>query len=320
MLNDRYSRQELLTDIGKEGQLILKNKTVAIVGIGALGTVSSELLTRAGIGNLILIDRDVIELSNLQRQNLFTENDLGKSKSNVAKIRLTQINSTLNLTSYSIHLNSKNISVLKNADLILDCTDNLSTRFLINDFCKKNNLPWIYAAAIKTSGQVMPILPGGPCLSCFVKETPTESCNTAGVLNSATSSISALQVSLALKILLGKETAPELYCYDLWKPEFRILSISKNKECLACNGRYNYLNNLTESKQIKFCSSGKYQIDGTPKDFIALKHKLEIIDKVELDEDLFKFQNILLFKDGRAIIKANSEEEALACYAKHIEN
>ena len=320
MLSERYSRQELLTEIGKEGQKILKTKTVAIIGIGALGAVSSELLARSGIGNLILIDRDVIEESNLQRQTLFTEEDIGKSKANVAKKQLTRINSIINIIPHPLHLNPKNISIIKKADLILDCTDNLSTRFLINDYCKKNKLPWIYAAAIKTSGQVMPILPKGPCLNCFVKETQTETCNTVGVLNSATSSISALQTSLAIKILLGKEVLPKLYHYDVWKPELKILSIKKNKECSACKGEYIYLNKKIKPDLIRFCSSGKYQIDGTPKDFVLLKNKLELFGKVEIDEDILKFKNNLLFKDGRAIIKADSEEEALENYAKYFEN
>lgn len=320
MLSERYSRQEFLTEIGKEGQNFLKNKTVAIVGIGALGTVSSELLARAGIGNLILIDRDVIEESNLQRQTLFAEEDIGKSKVTAAKNRLTKINSTLNILQHPIHLNPKNISVIEKADLVLDCTDNLSTRFLINDYCRKNNLPWIYAAAMKTSGQVMPIFPEGPCLSCFIKETPTETCDSVGVLNSATSSISALQTSLALKLLLGKEVLPKLYHYDVWKPEFKILSVTKNKKCLACKGEYSYLNKEANPQLIRFCSSGRYQIDGTPKDFIPLKNKLEIFGDVGIDGNVLKFRNHLLFKDGRAMIKADSEEEALEIYAKYFEN
>lgn len=320
MLSERYSRQELLVDIGKEGQKTLRNKTVAIVGIGALGTLSSELLARAGIGNLILIDRDLVEVSNLQRQTLFAEEDIGKSKAAVAKNRLTKINSMINIRQYPIHLNPKNISVIEKSDLVLDCTDNLSTRFLINDYCKKNKLPWIYAAAIKTSGQVMPIFPEGPCLNCFIKETPTETCDTVGVLNSATSSISALQTSLAIKMLLEKEVVPKLYHYDVWKPELRILSIKKNKECPTCKGKYIHLDKEIKPNLIRFCSSGKYQIDGTPKEFISIKNKLETFGKVEIDGDILKFQNILVFRDGRAIIKADSEEEALAIYAKYLEN
>ena len=320
MLSERYSRQELLAEIGKEGQKVLRNKTVAIIGIGALGTVSSELLARAGIGNLILIDRDIIEESNLQRQTLFAEEDIGKSKTDAAKKQLIKINSAINIASHPIHFNPKNTSLLENADLILDCADNLSARFLINDYCKKNKLPWIYAAVIKTSGQIMPILPEGPCLSCFVKETQTETCSAAGVLNSAVSSISALQTSLAIKILLGKEVLPKLYHYDVWKPELKILSIKKNKECPACKGEYIYLNKEIKPNLIRFCSSGKYQIDGTPKDFIPLKNKLELFGRVEIDEDILKFKNNLLFKDGRAIMRADSEEEARESYAKYFEN
>ena len=204
-MHERYSRQVLLQEIGAEGQLLLQRKKVAIVGIGALGTVSSELLARAGVGSLLLVDRDVIEESNLQRQVLFDEDDLGKSKAAAAREKLEKINQHILIETKAIHLNNKNIGFLKEMDLVLDCTDNLETRFLINEFCKKEQIPWIYAAAIRTSGYVMPIMPAGACLRCFLDTANLETCDTVGVLNTATVSIAALQTTLALKMLLHKE-------------------------------------------------------------------------------------------------------------------
>jgi len=230
----RYSRQILLNEIGIEGQNLLQAKKVSIVGIGALGTVAAELLSRAGVGNLILIDRDVVEKSNLQRQTLFDEKNLGKNKVLAAEKRINEINSEIKIESHSIHLNSENIGILQTADLILDCTDNLQTRFLINDYCKKEQKPWIYAAAIKTSGYVMPIFPNGPCLQCFLAESSQETCDTVGVLNTITVSIASLQVTLALKVLLGKEVEPTLYHFDIWNQNFQKLKIKKSKNCLTC--------------------------------------------------------------------------------------
>src|SRR3989344_7380553 len=142
MKSERYSRQTILPEIGAEGQNKIERAVVAIVGVGALGTVAAELLTRAGIGALILIDRDIVEESNLQRQTLYQEKDVGRSKAVAAKERLIKINSKAKVEIHAIHLNSVSIPVLERAQLVLDCADNLQTRFLINDFCRKNGVPW----------------------------------------------------------------------------------------------------------------------------------------------------------------------------------
>lgn len=318
-MSERYSRQILLKEIGKEGQELISQKKVAIVGMGALGTVSAELLTRAGVGSLLLIDRDVVEESNLQRQTLFTEKDLGKSKAITAETKLQEINSAIKIEAEVIHLNSENIDLLNSADLILDCTDNLKTRFLLNDYCKKNKKPWVYSAAIKTSGYVMPIFPYGPCLMCFLEEANLETCDTSGVLNTLTTSIASLQTTKAIKIMLGKETESLLYHYDVWNGEFRKLKIRPKEGCETCQGKYVYLDN-SNNTSIRFCSAGKYQIKGPVKDFADLITTWRELGKVKFDGTTLQFQNIMFFKDGRALIKANSEEEAQAVYSKFIGN
>ena len=209
---------------------------------------------------------------------------------------------------------------MQTADLILDCTDNLQTRFLINDYCKKENKPWIYAAAIKTSGYVMPILPEGPCLQCFLAESNQETCDTAGVLNTITASIASLQATLAIKILMGKEVEPTLHHFDIWNQNFQKLSIKKKENCPTCTGNYLYLEKKETSKYIRFCSTGKYQVLGPKIDFQEIKERWEKISQVIEDSSSLQFQNITLFKDGRALINAQSIEEAEAIYSRLVGN
>ncbi|MBI2666178.1 ThiF family adenylyltransferase [Candidatus Woesearchaeota archaeon] len=298
----------------------MTTKKIAIVGIGALGTAAAELLARSGIGTLQLIDRDVVEENNLHRQLLFTENDLEKSKAEIAKEKLKEINTSLKIESRAIHLNSKNISLLEKSDIVLDCTDNLQTRFLLNDFCKKNKIPLIYGAAIKTSGYVYLVLPEGPCLSCFLKEASLETCNTVGVLNTITTSIAEQQVTLALKVLLQKDMSSELHYTNIWNSEFKRIKINKNKNCKTCQGEYLYLTQKEETELIRFCGSGRYQVQGKIQNLDELKMRLEKAGEVLTYGETVSFKNILLFKDGRALIKAKSEEEALAIYGKWVGN
>ena len=305
----RYSRQELV--LGKNNQQLLENSTVAVVGIGALGTVASQLLARAGI-NLILIDRDIIELSNLQRQLLFTEVDIGKSKALTAKNKLKKINSNISITYHTTHLNQKNIKILQEADLILDCTDNLQTRFLINNYSKQNNLTWIYSSAIKNHGYVMPITKGGPCINCFIQPAQLETCNTAGVLNTITTSIASLQVNLAIQLLTNQKTNNVLYYYN--HSELKQLKVKKKPNCLGCQGKFPIEENTSQ-----FCS-GRYQILGKSININQILQQLQKIDKVVSDEETIEFKNILLFKDGRALIKAKSLEQAQTDYSKWVGN
>jgi molybdopterin-synthase adenylyltransferase len=227
---EKYSRQIIMKEIGVEGQKKLKRSTVAIVGVGALGTNSAELLARAGVGKIILIDEDIIEQSNLQRQTLFDEEDVGKSKVEVARTKLEKINSLVDIEIYKKTINKNNIDLLKKSDLVLDCTDNLETRFLINKFCQQKK-PWIYAACVKTEGYVMPILPNQPCLGCFLNKVNLDSSCTIGILNSVPSSIAALQTTIAIKLLLNQEVKPILFYYNLWNQEFRKLNVKKNPLC-----------------------------------------------------------------------------------------
>lgn len=315
--NQKYSRQILLKEIGENGQEMLSTKTAAIVGIGALGTVAAELLIRAGIGKLILIDRDYIEESNLQRQVLFTEQDVGKSKALTAKEKLQQINSSSKIMALPIHLSVDNSHELSDADIILDCTDNMETRFLINDYCKKEQKPWIYAAAIKTSGYIMPLFPDGPCLQCFLPNVRQETCDTVGVLNTIIHAVASLQVTLALKIMVGKPVDSALYNIDIWNFSHKTIHVSKNQFCKACQGEYLYLQR-EESNIIRFCTAGKFQVQGKSINVEELKKRWQKIETVIDDGISLRFQNIYLFRDGRALITTDSKEKALTIYAKYV--
>lgn len=237
LAQEKYSRQTILKEIGFEGQEKLERSKVVIIGLGALGTHAAELLARAGIGHLKLIDADKIELSNLQRQTLFTEKDLEKNKAETAGKRLKEINSLVKIQAKKIFITKKNLNELKNSDLVLDCTDNLETRFLINDFCRNEKLPWIYASCVKTSGYVMPIFPSGPCLGCFLKSVNLDSACTLGILNTLPTSIAAIQTTLAIKILIGEKVDPELYYLNLWKMELKKLKVKRNKNCKVCGNQ-----------------------------------------------------------------------------------
>ena len=321
-MENRYSRQEVFDYIGKNGQKNLSKAKIAIIGIGAIGSQTSSLLARAGIGQLKLIDRDSIELNNLQRQTLFNESDIKKPKSIQAKKHLEKINSSIKITCLNEDLNNEKISeLIGKVDLILDCTDNLETRFLINDYSLKNNIPWIYSAGIKSISFLMNIIPKKtPCFSCVFKQSASpETCQTSGVLNSTTSLIASLQVSEAIKILLKKKPETSLMQIDLEKNTFTKLKIKKRKDCPTCNKEYIYLNSINPQGILKFCSTGNYQIQFKKINLKKLKLNLEKIETVEDLGSCIKFKNMLIF-ENRALIKTKSEKEAKTLISKYVGN
>ncbi len=311
-----FSRQ--IKFIGKQGQSKIEQASIAIIGVGALGSVAAELLVRSGVKNILLIDRDVVELSNLQRQ-LFSKRDIGTSKVVAMKEKLLNI-SAINIEISAIHLNYENINMLNNYNLILDCTDNLTTRFLINDYCKKNKKTWIYSSAIKDKGFVMPIFPDSNCLQCFLKEASLDTCSTAGVLNTTTSLIAALQTNLALKIILEKEIDKKLLSINLENNEIKKLTIKKNENCQTCKGNYVYLENKRNNlQQINFCGAERFYFPKNNLTFEQIKTRWNSVNFQE-DEATIRFKGITFFKDGHAIIKAENKQAAEIKYSKFIGN
>ena len=246
-LEDRYSRQILFSPIGREGQKEISNSKIVIIGCGGLGSVLSSNMVRAGVGFLRIIDKDRLELSNLQRQVLFNEDDVKKGRPKViaAKEKLERINSNVEVEAISDEINNKNIEkYINDADIVLDGTDNFPTRFLINKACIKNKIPWIYGAVAASYGMVYDIVPDRKiCLRCIFKETPppeiTPNCNTVGIINSAVNVIASLQTTEALKILTGNfdSLANGLINIDIWDLSLEIIDIKKDKnyKCPVCD-------------------------------------------------------------------------------------
>ena len=300
--------------LGKESQQILSNKTISIIGCGALGTVTAELLLRSGITNLHLYDRDIVEEHNLQRQ-LFNLTDINTPKVDALKKNLQKINPNTKITTHFINLDhTTDLHTKINPNIILDCTDNLETRFIINDTCHKHKTPWIYAAAIKTSGYIMPILPNKPCLRCFLKTASLETCATAGVLNTITTSISALQVTTTLKLLLNKPL-PQLIHYNIWDQTIRHIKINKHPDCPTCNQQY--LTTTTSIKPITFCSKTKYLFP--IKNHLQTATKLKTLGATQ-QGSVLRYKNCLLLQNNHILIDAPSETAARTTYSKYIGN
>lgn len=220
----RYKRQEVLEEIGVEGQRKLKAGKVVVVGLGALGTVTAQLLVRAGV-QVTLIDHDVVDLVNLQRQLLYDENDVGKKKVVVCKEKLDSVNSEVEINVDNLLLSEENSDVLNGFDIILDCTDNMRTRHVINNHCMSTGQVWIYAAGSTTKGNVL-VVDNPKKFKTFFRSGETfDKCSEVGVLNSLTTIIAGLQTTEALKILLGQEYSKSLIRFDIWKNRYDLIKL-----------------------------------------------------------------------------------------------
>ena len=271
MNENRYSRQVLFPPIGEAGQEKIQRAAAVILGCGAIGTVLANNLCRAGVGALRIIDRDFVEESNLQRQALFTEEDARRRlpKAVAAVERLRAVNSTVRLEPVVADANPRNIESLLggSASIVLDATDNLETRFLINDACVKNGIAWVYAGAVGSTGMVMPIVPGRTaCFRCFVEELPPPgvlpTCDRSGILNAASGVVASLQSAAALRLLVSAETWPApLIRLDVWKGEFEAVAVPKRADCPACAGRrFEFLNAERHSSAASICGRNMVQI------------------------------------------------------------
>ena len=333
--DSRYSRQVRFTPWGVEGQARIEASRVAIVGCGALGTVQAEILARAGVGVLRIIDRDLVELSNLQRQFLFSEADAkdGTPKSVAAARRLAQINSQVALEPIVADLSPSNAAdLLENIDLILDATDNFETRYLINDFSVRENIPWIYGAAVSSYGLKMAVLPGvTACLKCVYPNPPQgaqPTCETAGVLSTVTATIAALQTADAMKILgtLEKSVAAAITTVDVWTGEIRqVPAPSRDPDCRCCVHRdFVHLDGSTRAP-ISLCGRNAVQIHerARPLDLSDLAKRLGPLGPVRSNEFALRVTldayELMIFPDGRAIIKGTTDVGiARSLYARYV--
>lgn len=256
-MNKRYSRQYLFKKLKESGQEQLLRSRIAIVGMGALGCVSANETVRAGIGFVRLIDGDRVDLSNLHRQILYTEDDALRAvpKVQAAAAVLRSANSEIDIQPVFEKLNANNADeLLEGVDLIIDATDNMNTRFLINEYCVSNSIPWIYGGAVESEGMTANFLPGGPCLSCMLgiahpsdSGSPPRIASTVGVLNMLTGIVASVQTAEAVKILTGSpDVRKDMLFFDIWENEFERLPLEKNPECPVCmHHKYHFLKRRT---------------------------------------------------------------------------
>lgn len=338
--HDRYSRQILFSGIGEPGQEKLLAASAVLVGCGALGTVAANLLVRAGVGRLRIIDRDFVESSNLQRQSLFEEADAREAlpKAVAAERRLRAVNSGVRIEGVVADITPENaLELLAGFPLILDGTDNFETRLLLNDAAISLNIPWIYAAAVGSYGVTMTIRPGETaCLACLVEGEQKSAalgaeatCDTAGVLNAACAVIASIEAAEATKILAGKTQAlhGRLVSCDVWSGKFQSIRIARNPDCRACSRRdLAYLEGEAQP-HITMCGRDSVQIHERSRklDLGALSGRLNAASAAEVrnNEFLLRFRvppyEMTVFADGRAIIKGTQDPSiARSLYARYI--
>jgi adenylyltransferase/sulfurtransferase len=335
----RYSRQELFAGIGREGQARLGTARVVVVGCGALGSVASEMMVRAGVRSLTVVDRDFVEESNLQRQSLFDEADvaLGLPKAAAAETHLRALNAGVEVRGVVTDLVSDNAdALLAGADLVLDGTDNFETRFLLNDVCVRAGIPWVYGACVGSYGLALLVRPKvSPCLRCLLEERPAPgsgpTCDTAGVIAPIVHVIAGIQVGEALKLLAGREDSllPGLVTVDLWTGQFDVLDLrGRAPWCPACTaGQFDYAVAGPAGGSAVLCGRDAVQVRpgrDAHVDLGALAERLGASAQVRaVNEHLVRFvvpeAELVVFRDGRAIVKnVRDTAQARSLYAKYV--
>lgn len=354
----RYHRQVLLPGFGEEGQRRLRSSTALVLGCGALGSVAADLLARAGIGRLVIVDRDFVELTNLQRQVLFDEQDVADllPKAEAARRKLARINSEVEVTAIVDDIDHRNIErFAAGADVLVDGLDNFETRYLANDCAVKNGIPYVYGGAVGTTGAAFAVLPhtpkgdapweaaGGatPCLRCLFAEAPPPgampTCDTVGVLSSAVGMVASYEVTEALKILTGnyERVARTLFNVDLWTNTIMPLRVTGARErgdCRACVRRqFDFLDGKSGSSATSLCGREAVQLthrrSGAPLDIGAVAERLRRHGRVIANDYLLRADitdngkafELTLFPDGRAIVKGTAEASvARTLYSRYI--
>jgi molybdopterin-synthase adenylyltransferase len=334
-LYERYSRQVRFAGIGEAGQQKLAAARVAVVGCGATGSVLASLLARAGVGTIRIIDRDYVEPSNLQRQVLFDEGDARESlpKAIAAARKIAAFNSRIVVQPQVADLTPANVDeLLAGVELILDGTDNFETRYLMNDYAVKNSLPWIYTAAVGSYGVTLNVIPGeNACLACVFPHPPkgvVETCETAGVLNSAVNAVASMAAGEAFKVLVGarEKIRRTLLSWDLWRNERAEMDASKPRlDCRTCGQRQFIHLEGQERPHITLCGRNSVQIHERERrvDLAQIGEQLKPLGTVRHNSFVLKFwqepYEMTLFPDGRAIIKGTTDTAvARSLYARYL--
>lgn len=333
-MHNRYSRQQLFNPIGEKGQQLLKQKHVLLIGVGALGSANAEALVRAGIGRLTMIDRDYVEWSNLQRQQLYTEQDAQEKVPKViaAKKRLQSINSEVEINALILDAcTDKLLGLLEDVDLMIDATDNFDVRFMMNDLAQKYQIPWIYGSCVGSYGATYTIVPGKtPCLHCLLKAVPNTgmTCDTVGIISPAVQIVAAYQAAEALKLLVGDEKArrKSYLTFDVWQNQHYEINVDKIRkdDCPSCgkNPTYPYLSYENQTKLEILCGRDAVQIR-PPKpvhyDLNQLAVQLRPYGDIQKNPYLLSCQasdyRLVIFQDGRVLIHGIQDiQEAKSIY------
>ena len=333
---NRYSRQTVFHGIGGEGQQKLGQSKAVIIGCGALGCNIANLLVRAGVGKVRIVDRDFVEYHNLQRQTLFDENDVKSRlpKAIAAGKHLKAINSLVEIESIVADVNSNNVEeYCAGSDVILDGMDNLETRYLVNDISLKLGIPYIYGGAISSIGMTMTVMPGvSPCFRCVFPDPPPQrtmpTCETDGILGPTAAIVSSMEAAEAIKILVGSPFInKDLITLDIWDISFERYPIVRKEGCPSCNGRYDFLGKKKGLIKTSLCGQARavqvVDMESKGIDLHQLAARLTGVQEVYYNEYMLSFDagdcTITVFTDGRAIIK-NTLDESLAevLYRKYI--
>ncbi|PEC85825.1 thiazole biosynthesis adenylyltransferase ThiF [Bacillus cereus] len=337
-MNNRYSRQELFAPIGEEGQQKIREKHVLIIGAGALGSANAEMFVRAGVGTVTIVDRDYVDWSNLQRQQLYAESDVENNlpKAVAAKKRLEEINREVRVEALVQDVTAEELEELvTNVDVMIDATDNFETRFIVNDIAQKYSIPWVYGACVGSYGLSYTILPSKtPCLSCLLQSIPLggATCDTAGIISPAVSLVVSHQVTEALKLLVEdyESLRDGLVSFDVWKNEYSCMNVQKLRKhnCPSCgkNALYPYLNKENTSKTAVLCGRNTVQIRPPHKgemDFEQYKGLLEgRVTDLNVNPYLLSFsveeKRLVAFKDGRVLVHGTKDiSEAKTIYHRY---
>jgi adenylyltransferase/sulfurtransferase len=336
---EKYSRQVLFQPLGEAGQERLLAARAVVAGCGALGSFAAEALVRAGVGTVVVADRDYVESSNLQRQSLYDESDARQAlpKAAAAEAHLRAINSSVRVEGRIMDITPSTVEeLITGSDVVLDGTDNFETRFLLNDACVKHGVPWIYAAAVGSYGVTMPVIPGQTaCLACVFPALPggpLETCDTAGILLSAVSAVASFQVVSAMQVLAGVEVQPVLRSLDVWTGAVRAIHAGGPLPGCSVCGERRFAHLAGEGRPvITMCGRNQVQIHehNRPVDLIAMRSRLEGLGIVRANRFALQFApegngaatQITLFPDGRAIIKGTTDPGvARSLYARYIGN
>jgi adenylyltransferase/sulfurtransferase len=337
---EKYSRQILFSGIGEAGQAKLLSSSAVLVGCGALGTAVANLLVRAGVGRLAIVDRDFVEESNLQRQTLFEEADARAAlpKAIAAQRRLRAINSGVRVDGIVADLTPENaLDLLAGFSLVLDGTDNFEARLLLNDAAISLGVPWIYTAAVGSYGVTMTIRPGETaCLACLTEDgeksaaiAAEQTCDTSGILNAAVGVIASIEAAEATKILAGRPEAlnGKLISCDVWAGRFQSIRVARNPRCRACARReFIYLEGRAQA-HVSMCGRDSVQIHERSRqlDLAELGRRVAVASASEVrnNEFLLRFRvapyEVTVFPDGRAIVKGTQDPAiARSLYARYI--